>query len=584
MSQNNEYFASYGIAPLTDLETVYSETGSFLQAWGRLANFYGLRYPDIQVLACLAHYHDHKGGIPAARLMEFYKKEKDEEEAIFMMLDLQALGYIRSSNGTINEIKLSQCWLTDEAWSAFQEGRRIQLEDMKKEENDDWCYDEDEDEDDWLPVFFAKPEEKNHTFHIAIDMDLVDFLRDVQLKSITDEGLSVIELHLAEEKGAASYREAVSALGVDALPREVRQAFWILVASFVKNFTSPLAFKRGEMKAEDGYTECPSVKRGICKLVEKGLAISLPIEQDENTDETDRFVLSPKAAGLLFKGKTELMSYDTLAKYGSIIKADDIEEKKLFFPEATNEIINNIRTMLSAERFEKACHLLIKKHRNPAIHLLLWGPPGTGKTEIVKQLARQSGRDIILVDVSKMTGSLWGETEKAYRGLFLAYEYFARIVPNVPILLMNEADSILAKRLESVTRAIDRSENAVSNILLQGIEDMSGILLATTNLVGNLDPAFERRFLFKAEVPNPDKYAREQIWLSLVPELSAAEAQDLANRFEMSGAQIANVIAKRDLAELYYDGDRGLAYIAKLCEEELAAARERKGRRTRIGF
>ena len=217
-----------------------------------------------------------------------------------------------------------------------------------------------------------------------------------------------------------------------------------------------------------------------------------------------------------------------------------------------------------------------------AIQSLLWGAPGTGKTEIVKQIARESGRDIILFDVSKVTASAWGAAEKFYRAVFRAYNYMAEISQEVPILLLNEADTILSRRLSNLDRAIDKSENAISNILLQEFEDMSGILLATTNLVGNIDEAFDRRFLFKTPFQKPDAEARYHIWLSVIPDLSEDEAVKLAADYEMSGAQISNVATKRNLAELYYDGDRGLSYIEDLCRKEISI--EKNAKRPRIGF
>lgn len=152
-----------------------------------------------------------------------------------------------------------------------------------------------------------------------------------------------------------------------------------------------------------------------------------------------------------------------------------------------------------------------------------------------------------------------------------------------PILLLNECDQCLSRRLTNIERAIDKSENIVSNILLQAFEDMSGILLATTNLASNIDEAFDRRFLFKTNLVKPDCAARQSIWKNNIPELSDDEALELASKYEMTGAQINNVATKRDLAELYYEGDRGLDYITRLCREELHEPT--KGKRARpVGF
>lgn len=363
---------------------------------------------------------------------------------------------------------------------------------------------------------------------------------------------------------------------------DVRMVFWLMAKQFLENFTQPLAFKGEEMVSEWDI-ESEGIKKCIGQLVKDGLVDSLPIDSNDNSNETDRFVLSEKVVESLFQGHKELVKYDEMSKYATIIKAQDIVEKDLYFSTTTSEQIDNLWQVLSEEGFRNACDILQRKHRKPGIQALLWGPPGTGKTEVIKQLARRSGRDIILVDFSKLYGSLWGETEKTFRGLFRAYNYVV-LLQDAPILLFNEADSILSQRLSSTEKSIDRSENTVTNILLQGIEDMRGILLATTNLIGNLDKAFDRRFLFKIEIPNPDQAARTRIWKASIPELTEQEAAELGGFFEMSGAQINNVATKRDLAELYYKGSRGLAFIKKLCTEELSVSTKRSGGRNRIGF
>lgn len=378
------------------------------------------------------------------------------------------------------------------------------------------------------------------------------------------------------------FREAAKQLGLESFSNDMQIAFWVIVRHFVHDFLSPLAFRNGEDYLEDiGYSQ-ETLKLNLSNLVKEGIVNTLPVEPLEDTKDTDRFVLAPKVVGLLFHGHEELIRYDEISRYANVIKAKDIVEKQLFFSNDTLEDIDHLRKMISREGFERARLILKQQKRNPAIQSLLWGGPGTGKTESVKQMARESGRDIILFDVSKVTASAWGAAEKFYHAVFRAYNYMAEISLEVPILLLNEADTILSKRLSSLDKAIDKSENTISNILLQEFEDMSGILLATTNLLDNMDEAFDRRFLFKTQFHKPDAEARYHIWLSVIPELSETDARTLADVFEMSGAQISNVATKRNLAELYYDGDRGLAYIEKLCQKEISI--EKGSRRPRIGF
>lgn len=365
------------------------------------------------------------------------------------------------------------------------------------------------------------------------------------------------------------FKDACQNLEVQKLDETTQSAFWILVSFFIKRFTKNFAFAGDGMVPDGNYGDALTIKLGMGNLVKAGLAISMPIEPLDDSHETERYVLAPRVVQIMFHGCDELARYDEISKVTNVILAKDIVEKKLFFSEASQVEVDNLRKVLSEDGFKRAEGIMKRQHRNPAIQSLFWGPPGTGKTEVVKQIARETGRDLLLFDAAKVTASAWGASEKNYRTLFLGYNYLVAICTKAPILLLNECDQLLAKRLTTMERAIDRCENTVSNIILQGFEDMSGILLATTNLATNLDSAFDRRFLFKTELTKPDAKARKCIWQSLVPELSESEAQALAERFEMTGGQISNVVAKRDLAELYYEGDRGLDYIVGLCKTEL---------------
>ncbi len=377
----------------------------------------------------------------------------------------------------------------------------------------------------------------------------------------------------AEKNG--QFKEASQQLELSSLSSSARRVFWLVARYFIHNFASVFHVGDDVFNSDDIYEQL-----GI--LAKAGLVILLP--SDEDAKSSCEYVLSPKAAGLLFHGRDEIIKYDELVKHANLIKCQNIEKKELFFSNDAQEEIDNLRTMISSKGFIHVKDVQSRKKRARSVVSLLWGPPGTGKTETVKQLALESGRDVVKFDMAKVTGYGWGATEKYYRALFRAYNYVAVISDNVPILLLNEADDILSKRLVHVERAIDKSENTVANILLEEIENLNGILLATTNLIDNIDSAFERRFLFKTRLIKPDASARAKIWKSSIPELSDEEARKLADTFEMSGAQIDNVVVKRDLAELYFDGDRGYDYIVKLCEKELSTENGSKSFRPHIGF
>ena len=503
-----------------------------------LMEYYGISKAQAEILAYLIHHRPRE--VSAKKLNDISDKHK--ENAITNLFDLAQRGFISARPMSDRGV----CYrLTEKAYDAF-----------------------------W----------QNLRFGGDVFMDCIEEMKTVPFKKIfswTWRACMGESLALPSNR---SVLQKLDELGVTKLEDRTRVAFWVMVHQFVHHFVTPLAYRNSEDVLEDIDYNQDTLKEDLGILVQKGLVQTLPIEPLEDTRDTDRFVLAPKVVGALFRGHDNLIRYDEISKYADVIKSADIPKKTLFFTSEAQEQIDNLRFMLSTEGYERACRILIGQNRNPAIQSLFWGPPGTGKTEVVKQLARECGRDIILFDPAKLTASAWGASEKFYRALFRAYNYIAVISSKVPILLMNEADTMLSKRVMNIQKSIDKSENTITNILLQAFEDMSGILLATTNLIDNLDDAFDRRFLFKTKLVNPDAAARAKIWKANIPELSDEESEDLAVRFEMSGAQISNVVAKRGLAELYFTGDRGYAFIVGLCERELSTGSGGVPGTRKIGF
>jgi len=146
----------------------------------------------------------------------------------------------------------------------------------------------------------------------------------------------------------------------------------------------------------------------------------------------------------------------------------------------------------------------------------------------------------MMVDLSQTKSKWFGDSEKVVKKIFDDYRNLLRNSDREPILFINEADGFFSKRLELGNRgtSTDQTMNTIQNILLQALENFEGILIATTNLTGNLDGAFERRFTFRIEFPKPDAGARQKIWKSKLPELSDEETKRLAERFELSGGDI----------------------------------------------
>ena len=123
-------------------------------------------------------------------------------------------------------------------------------------------------------------------------------------------------------------------------------------------------------------------------------------------------------------------------------------------------------------------------------------------------------------------------------------------------------------------------DNAMQNIILQEIEDLDGILIATTNLTSNLDRAFERRFLYKVEFHKPDTEVKTKIWLSMLQDISEEEARLLSTRFDFSGGQIENIARKRTVDYILSGKYASLEEIESYCRTELLNGKAQR----RIGF
>ena len=148
--------------------------------------------------------------------------------------------------------------------------------------------------------------------------------------------------------------------------------------------------------------------------------------------------------------------------------------------------------------------------------VLLYGPPGTGKTLTAQYLASELKQPLLKVDASKILGCWVGESEQNVRRIFDDYTCLQKEFGKSPVLLLNEADQLLGSR-GSGHGGVDRMNNNMQNLFLEGLERFSGVMVATTNRRDLLDDAFSRRFTYKLELPPPDKLLRTEIWKSHLP-------------------------------------------------------------------
>ncbi len=303
---------------------------------------------------------------------------------------------------------------------------------------------------------------------------------------------------------------------------------------------------------------------------------------NEGQADTEQYMLTRKAKSELLSAYTPSHSKcRRMRPDDRFLKSHDaIREKSLFFNTSEQEQIERLTSLLSTETLPSIQKRLEEQGMRKGFACLFYGAPGTGKTETVLQIARQTGRDLMQVDIAGLRDKWVGESEKNIKEVFARYRRLCQNSEVMPILFFNEADAIINKRTENVEHSVDKMDNAMQNIILQEIEDLDGILIATTNLTSNLDKAFERRFLYKVEFHKPDTDVKTKIWRSMLKDISADDARQLASHFDFSGGQIENIARKRTVDYILSGKFASLDEIEGYCRAELLSGKERRS----IGF
>jgi len=315
-----------------------------------------------------------------------------------------------------------------------------------------------------------------------------------------------------------------------------------------------------------------TISNGNSHLVEQGL---LEIRETFFRSEIE-VRLSPKAVELLFKDNKKLIAGLRKEKSTDLISSKEIKHKKLFYNRDEKEKLNFVEQLLRPGNYSSLIKRLERSGNNTGIAMLFSGLPGTGKTESVYQIARNTGRDICQVNISDTKSKWFGESERLIKEVFDRYLNLCKDVETKPILLFNEADGIFSTRKKIGDSNVDQTENAIQNIILQEMEDLKGILIATTNMTQNLDKAFDRRFLYKIQFEKPSVEARFHIWKDKIPSLREVTAQRLAETHDLSGGQIDNVARKYLMYRILQGKIPSPQQIDSWCREETARQESKK--------
>lgn len=281
-------------------------------------------------------------------------------------------------------------------------------------------------------------------------------------------------------------------------------------------------------------------------------------------------------------------------KLNSIIKEQEIFElatttktlDDVILGEKTKETLDLLLKQVDKDVINRLKLWGIKdKKRGIEAKIIFYGVAGTGKTLTALALAKSLKKEVLSFDCSKILSMYIGESEKNVRSIFDKYYELREQTKSEPVLLLNEADQFLSARSSGGVSSSDKMHNQMQNIFLEQIEKFDGILIATTNLLENLDKAFSRRFNYKIEFVKPSKTQRVQIWKKLLPSNLPLEdgfdIEELA-KYELTGGQIELVIKNTAYKIAVNDNP-----IFKLEDFKEQIIKEQKGQfdsETKVGF
>lgn len=170
------------------------------------------------------------------------------------------------------------------------------------------------------------------------------------------------------------------------------------------------------------------------------------------------------------------------------------------------------------------------------VSLLFYGPPGTGKTLMAQAIADRLEMELVIISTAEVESSEPGQAERNIRAQFEGAK------DGKKILLFDECDSLIYER-----SSVGSILAAQVNELLSSLEKFDGISIFTTNRLGTLDEAFNRRLALKLEFDLPDRDQRVEIWKRMFPKKAPVDKDVDWYRLavvEISGGYIKNAVLR----------------------------------------
>lgn len=213
------------------------------------------------------------------------------------------------------------------------------------------------------------------------------------------------------------------------------------------------------------------------------------IEIAKYFDKIGDYQLSEYVVGLLSSGNTFVPQVEIAESL--YLKELDVMANSLPLPEL---IMEDLKGIINAVN-----------HRVGINKFLFEGPPGTGKTESVKQVARLLERKLYIVEINELIDSKLGQTAKNVSNVFKEINNISN--PEKVLILFDEMDAIAMDRVNTNDL---REMGRVTSTILKEFDNLNEdvVLIATTNLFDNFDKALVRRFDLVVDF---DRYSREDL-------------------------------------------------------------------------
>lgn len=210
-------------------------------------------------------------------------------------------------------------------------------------------------------------------------------------------------------------------------------------------------------------------------------------------------------------------------------------------PDTLERIREAINVLVSQDLLYDTWNLASVARTGRRVALNFFGPPGTGKTLAADAIAHYLDRKILIVSYAELESKYVGETPKNIRAAF------RRAADTGAVLFFDEADSILGKRLTTISQSADSGLNVARSTTLIELDNFDGVVIFASNLVKSYDTAFLRRMLAHVEFRLPATEQRRRIWECHVPpQLPLApdvDFEDLALYSEgAAGGDIQNAV------------------------------------------